>query len=60
MFYRDNRQHHMPHIHVRYQNSEADHGIPEGELSAGEIPRKQLKMVQGWIAIHSEELMVDG
>jgi len=23
MFFRDNRQHHMPHIHVRYQGEEA-------------------------------------
>lgn len=33
--------------------------IPDGEVLAGEIPGKQLKMMQAWIAIHSEELMVD-
>jgi hypothetical protein len=59
MFYRDNRQHRTPHIHARYQSSEAVFSIPEGEVIAGEIPGKQLKMVQAWIAIHSEELMVD-
>jgi hypothetical protein len=42
MFYRDNRQHHTPHIHVRYQGSEAVISIPDGELIAGEIPSKQL------------------
>jgi len=59
MFFRDNRQHHMPHIHVRYQGSESVIGIPDGEVIAGEIPGKQLKMIQAWIVIHSEELMVD-
>ncbi len=59
MFFRDIRQHHMPHIHVRYQGSEAVIGIPDGEVIAGEIPGKQLKMIQAWVAIHSEELMVD-
>ena len=34
-------------------------GIPDGEVIAGEIPGKQLKMVQAWVAIHTEELMVD-
>ena len=59
MFFRDNRQSPMTHIHVRYQGSEAVIGIPDDEVIAGEIPGKQLKMVQAWVAIHSEELMVD-
>ncbi len=59
MFYRDNRQHHTPHIHVRYQSDEAVIQIPDGVLLAGQLPAKQLKLVQAWIEIHSEELMVD-
>jgi Domain of unknown function (DUF4160) len=34
-------------------NMYANHHIPDGELIAGEIPSKQLKMVLAWIAIHS-------
>jgi hypothetical protein len=34
-------------------------GISDGELIAGEIPGKQLRMVQAWIVTHSEELMVN-
>ena len=59
MFYRDNRQHHAPHIHVRYQGDEAVVAIPDGQLLSGSIPVKQFKLVQAWVAIHSEELMVD-
>ncbi len=30
MYYFDNRQHHLPHIHVRYGDEEAVITIPEG------------------------------
>ena len=59
MFFRDNRQHHSPHIHVRYQGAEAVISIPEGIVLSGAIPAKQLKLVTAWIEIHQEELMVD-
>jgi hypothetical protein len=36
MYYLDNRQHHAPHIHVKYQEQEAVISIPEGELLQGE------------------------
>ncbi|MDP2829700.1 MAG: DUF4160 domain-containing protein [Sulfuricellaceae bacterium] len=59
MFYRDNRRHHLPHIHVRYQSEEAAISIPEGTVLDGTLPPKQLRMVQVWIDIHKEELMLD-
>lgn len=59
MYYRDNRQHHLPHIHTHYQGKEAVVSIPEGKLLDGEIPPKQFKMVQAWIAIHEDELMAN-
>ena len=36
MYYMDNRQHHVPHIHVTYQGQEAVISIPDGELLEGE------------------------
>lgn len=59
MFFRDNKQHNLPHIHVRYQGDEAAVSIEEGALLDGKLPPKQLKMVQAWIEIHKEELQVD-
>ena len=59
MFYRDNRQHNLPHIHARYQSDEVVLGIDDGEVLAGKIPRTQLRMVQAWIEIHKSELLVD-
>lgn len=58
MFFRDNRRHHLPHIHVRYQGGEAVVSIDDGAVFDGSLPPKQLKMVQAWIEIH-KELLVD-
>ena len=55
----DNKKHHFPHIHVRYTDSEAVFKIPEGDLIEGNLPRRQVRMVQAWIEIHQEELMAD-
>ncbi len=59
MFFRDNRRHHVPHIHVRYQGDAASIAIADGRVLDGSVPLKQLKLVQAWILIHQEELMVD-
>jgi hypothetical protein len=59
MFFKDNRRHHLPHIHIRYQDHQASVSIEDGNLLEGTLPNKQLKMVQAWIEIHREELIVD-
>ena len=55
MLYSDNSQHNRPHFHVYYAEFEASVGV-DGELLAGSLPVKQLKLVQAWAAIHEEEL----
>jgi hypothetical protein len=37
----------------------ADASGAEGGLLAGELPRKQLRLVQAWIELHRDELMAD-
>ncbi len=59
MFFRDNNRHHLPHIHVRYQGSEAAISLEDGNILEGSLPPKQLKMVQVWIDIHKEDLLLD-
>ena len=59
MFYRDNRRHHLPHIHVRYQGQEAAISIEDGSILDGQFPLKQYKLVQAWIEIHKEDLYAD-
>jgi len=59
MYFFDNRRHHAPHIHVKYQDQEAVLSIPEGEVLEGTLNANKLKLVQAWIEIHREELMAD-
>lgn len=59
ILYEDNGRHHLPHIHVRYSGMKASIAIEDGQVLAGEIPPKQLKMVQAWIEIHRDELFAD-
>jgi hypothetical protein len=59
MYYFDNRRHHMPHIHVKYQEQEAVLSIPDGEVLEGQLRRNKMKLVQAWIEIHQDELLAD-
>lgn len=55
MLFLDNIQHNKPHIHVYYGEHEASVGI-DGELLAGSLPVKQLKLLNAWLIIHEDEL----
>ncbi len=55
MIFNDDGQHHKPHFHAYYNEYEASIGI-DGEILAGSLPKKQLKLVQAWAVIHEEEL----
>lgn len=59
LYFQDNRRHHRPHIHVRYQDTEAVIAIPEGELLEGALPPGKIKLVIAWIEIHQDELVAD-
>ena len=48
MYYFNNRQHKLPHIHVKYQDQEAIFSIPDGELIGGELRSNKSKLVQAW------------
>ena len=50
---------HQPHIHAKYAEFEAAIGIEDGDIFSGDIPRKQLRLVQAWIELHRDELMAD-
>ena len=59
MYYFDKRRHHLPHIHVKYQDQEAVIAIPNGEVLEGGLMQSKLKLVQAWSEIHRDELMAD-
>lgn len=59
MYYMDNKQHHLPHIHVKYQGDEVIVSIPNGDILEGSIPSSKLKLLLAWIEIHKDELVAD-
>jgi hypothetical protein len=59
MYYLDNKQHKLPHIHTKYQDEEAVFSILDGVLIEGSLKTNKMKLVQAWIEIHQEELLAD-
>ncbi len=59
MFYTDNKQHSVPHIHANYQGQNVVLSIPDGDVLAGSFPPGKLKVVQAWIEIRREDLLAD-
>lgn len=55
MFFKEDGQHHMPHIHIMYNEYNSVYDFNANKLE-GEIPKKQAKLVEAWITLHSEEL----
>lgn len=59
MYLIDNQHHNIPHFHAKYAEFEASIRIEDGEILAGQLPRKQLRLVQAWTELHQDELQAD-
>ena len=55
MYFNDIQQHHKPHIHALYGDEEIVVAI-DGEVLEGSFPKKQMKLLVAWMAIHEDEL----
>ena len=53
------KEHNPPHIHTYYQDSVATINILDNEIIEGQIPLRQLRLVQAWIEIHKEDLFAN-
>ena len=52
--------HHTPHLHAYYQDSVAIYSIDNPvECIAGELPRRQRRLVEAWIELHQTELQAN-
>ena len=51
--------HHLPHFHAYYQDDAAVFGINLADLIAGELPRRQRRLVEAWAELHQDELLAD-
>jgi len=59
MYFADNKQHHVPHIHAEYAEERAVFSIVDGTILAGKFTNSKTRLVQAWIEIHREELTAD-
>lgn len=55
MYWQDNDRHKLPHFHAFYGESEAVFGF-DGDIIAGEFPKKQVAFVKARALLHEEEL----
>jgi hypothetical protein len=49
--------HNPPHFHVEYQGHQAFMTIETGEILAGELPKKAIRLVREWAKEHQYELL---
>lgn len=59
LYFFDNRQHHVPHIHAEYAENRAVFSIDDGEILAGKFPSSKARLVQAWVEIHRDELVAN-
>ncbi len=55
LMYNDSGQHNKPHVHVYYGDYRASVGV-DGEILAGSLPVKQLRLIQAWLILHENEV----
>ena len=51
-------EHNPPHFHATYQGHHAVFNL-EGDLTEGNMPRKQTKLIAAWVELHREELLAN-
>ena len=51
--------HHWPHFHAYYQEAVGVYAIDTIELIAGQLSRRQHRLVEAWAELHQRELLAD-
>ena len=59
MFMEVEAQHNTPHFHAYYQGHMSVFGIESVDLLAGDLPRRQRRLVEAWAELHQQELIND-
>ncbi|WP_371744314.1 DUF4160 domain-containing protein [Oceanispirochaeta sp. M1] len=57
--YLGRKEHNPPHFHAYYQDSKGVFDISKCELTEGNLPRRQVKLIEAWAELHKEELLAD-
>ena len=57
--YLGKKEHNPPHFHAYYQDFKAIFSIDSCEMTEGEMPNKQRKLIEAWAELHKDELLAD-
>ena len=52
-------QHHRPHFHAYYGDDIAVYSLDSIEVLAGQLPKRQQRLVEAWAELHQAELEED-
>jgi len=52
-------EHNRPHFHAYYNEYKTTIALDTLEILEGSLPRKQLRLVQAWAELHTDELWGD-
>lgn len=56
MYFKD---HLPPHFHAEYGDQEAQFSIETGNIIVGDLPRKQIRLIQAWVELYREDLTIN-
>jgi len=59
MYFADDKQHKLPHLHAFYNEYEAIFDLKSGDILSGKFPPKETKLVQTWILLRQDELFAN-
>ena len=59
MYFEAAGPHHLPHFHAYYQDGVAAISLDPIDLIAGDLPRRQRRLVEAWAELHQEELLAN-
>jgi len=52
-------EHQPPHFHVYYNEHVAVFSVDTLDFMEGDLPRRQMRLVQAWAELHQDELKAD-
>lgn len=55
MFVEVQASHHTPQFHSYYQEHVAVYGIEPVKILAGELPKRQQRLVEAWAELHPQD-----
>jgi hypothetical protein len=59
LYFFDNKQHNIPHIHAEFQDEKVVVSINDLEILSGDFPKNKLRLLLAWMELHRDELLAN-